>query len=1113
LLLRFVAGRAGAGKSTWIYRAVKRDLERSSLPVYIVVPEQFTLQTEKELIAALGKKGFMQARVVSPTRLADEVFSRVEQDRRTAVGESGLAMALRAAASEISEELRAFKPVLGYSGFSSGMVRLISDMKRSDVAPGDLLAAAGDARGALKAKAEDIAAIYSRYDEYLSRRSYMDGSDRLNSFIASIGKAGFLKDCSFYFDGFDYLTPQHCRMIGQLLAVASSVVLTLEYDGFGSEDEDLFRAARENVARLNEIASELGAEVKWTHIKTLERQSAMPPDTAYLERNLFTTGPAAPTVKRHGDVTLCSAKDAEEEAEAAACWIVEKVRSAGLHWREIAVQCGDLAAYGGPIDRVFAKYGIPCFIDSLKPVSGHPGVRFLLALIRLAERDFRPDDALQLVKTGYLTLPERAADRLEMYLAEFAPKGSRAWSRDWVKGQDRYDLKELNACRKAAYELAQSLLKSAGGKKAAGGRWAQAVYTVLSEIRFDGLLEDQAAALKLSGLTEEAAVTERVWNVIADALDQLNEIMGGEPLGLKELHDVLQSGFDSMETGIIPTGMDQVQVGSIGRSKYGGLRHMLIVGASEGSLSDTPASSGILSDRDIDAIAALGLGIGRSGALKASQRRFALYESITKGTDGLYISWPTGGTSSGTAGPDRIVRRIMTLLGISEEDVLGAGELIRRPSTAAGSAGRLPGFILGAAQGERPDEVRLAQLRWYLESPEYAERTKGLLESAVGGEISEYLPAAGLAAGASIVTASQLEAFGDCPFRHFVEYVLRPGEWRERGVEGADAGRFLHAAMERLGAELASLGYDLKSLGEDGVADLMRREAGRLAGEFEYGLLESSARFKWTGANLKRICDAAAGSYFRQISGGSFLPSGQEISFGRGGIPAAQLAPQGEKPAFLQGRIDRLDVCHAPDADWLRVVDYKSGRSGISLYDAVNGIGVQTWLYVCALQAVWEKYRGRPARPAGAYIFPLQDPWVDDGPDADAKRIKELRLTGWCVKDDEVIRAMDGAWAGGSSEILNLTKRSGALDEAVVSEALKTVSENARGSIGEIRRGRVGALPWRCGGETACAACAYGAACRFDARSAKKYRRLLGREEIDQLLGAKGEEDGDGVDE
>lgn len=1113
MLLRFVAGRAGAGKSTWIYRAVKRDMERSSLPVYIVVPEQFTLQTEKELIAELGGKGFMQARVVSPTRLAEEVFSTVEQDRRAAVGESGLAMALRAAASEIEGSLRAFGPVLGYAGFSTGMVRLISEMKRSDVAPADLLAAAGSARGALKAKAEDIAAIYGKYDEYLSARSYMDADDRLNAFIGLIPKAALLKGCSFYFDGFDYLTPQHCRLVGQLLAVASSVSLTLEYDGFESADADLFDAARGNVSRLSDIAGELGAEIKWTHVKTGERQRAMPPDTAHLERNLFGTGqPGA--YGRRGDVAVCRAADIEEEVEAAAVWIVQKVRESNLRWREAAVLCGDLAAYASTVERVFGRHGIPCFIDSRKAVAGHPGVRFLLAFVRLAERDFRPEDALRLVKAGYLGLPERAADRLEMYLAEFMPRGARVWARDWAKGQDRYDLKRINACRKAVYDAAQALVKGAGARKASGSRWAQALYGVLAEMKLDELLDAQAEALKRAGLSEEAAVTERIWNCIADALDQLSEIMGAETLGLRELYAVLQSGFESMEAGILPTGVDQVQVGSIGRSKHGGLKHMLILGASEGSLSEAPQESGILSDRDIDAMAALGVGIGRSPELKASQRRFALYESMTKGSEGLYVSWPAFGKEGGEMGPDRIVARAMALLGIGADGVLDAAALAALPSTACGSFGALPAVIRKSAEGTRPDAGRLAQLRWYLESPEYGARTRALLGAASDETEGEYLPAAGLASAASAVTASRLEAYGGCPFRHFVEYALRPAEWRANGVDGADAGRFLHAAMERLGARLAQCGYDVRSLGEEGLAELMRREAEKLIGEFEYGLLESSARFRWTGGNLKRICDAAAGSYYRQIASGSFVPAGQELTFGRGGMPAAPIAPEGSRqPAWLQGRIDRLDVFNAPDADWLRVVDYKSGRAGVSLYDAVNGTEVQTWLYVCALRAVWEKYCGRPGRPAGAYIFPLADPWVDDGPDAAAKRIRELRLSGWCLDDGEVVRAMDNAWAGGGSEVLNLSKRSGMLSEAVVGKVLGIVEENAGKSIAEIRRGRIAALPWRSGRETACARCPYGAACKFDARGEKKYRRLLGRGEIDRMLGAPGEEADDGMDE
>jgi ATP-dependent helicase/nuclease subunit B len=1113
LLLRFVAGRAGSGKSTWVYQAVKQDMAQSSQPVYLLVPEQFTLQTEKELIDSLGIKGFMQARVTSPSRLAEEVFSQVEQNRKTAIGECGLAMALRAAASQIAEDLHAFKTVLGYNGFSSGMVKLISEMKRFDITPEDMIAASTGARGALKAKVQDVAAIYREYNEYLSSRNYTDNDDRFNGFIASIEKAEFLKNCNFYFDGFDYLSPQNCRMIGELLSIAGSVTITQDFDGFEGADADLFKAAQNNITRLSSIAKELGAEIKWVHIRSGNRQSVMPPDIAHLERNLF----AWPAVRTpaHGGVVVCRAGDIEEEVKAAAIWIVEKVRQGSLHWREVAVQCGDLESYGPVVGRVFARYAIPAFIDSRKAIVGHPAIRFLLSLVKVIERDYRADDVMRLVKSGYAGITPDAADQLEIYLTAFMPRGTRAWGKDWLKGQDAYDLPELNRCRKTIHSLVQTLIKGAGGKKGSASRWAKAMFDFLSEMKLDEKLDDEAASLRLSGFIEEAAVTERIWNSIIDILDELHEIIGDEVLDAAGFNGILESGFESVEEGIIPTGVDQVQVGSIGRSKYSGLKYMLIIGASDGSLTDSKESGGILTGRDIDALAPLGVEVGRGSTLKASQKRFALYEAITKGSEGLYISWSAGAGGSGESKPDRIVERILELLEMDTDDILDAASMVSQPSTAGGSFSQLPILLRKFAEGTTPDVRQSAMLNWYSSNPAYSNRIHELLDAAAGERPEEYFPAVGtLLGGVTSVSASQLETYGSCPFRHFVEYVLVPAEWREHGVEATDAGKFLHAAMERFSQRLALLKFDVSALSEADIALIMNKESQDLAIEFDYGVLGSSAKLQWTGTNLAKICSAAAVSFSRQLKNGAFVPFGQEIRFGKGSMPAAPILLDDGSFSFMQGRIDRLDVCSMPEEDWLRVIDYKSGKNSIDVYDAINGIDTQTWLYMVALQTLWSKLRQKAARATGAYIFPLINPWVDDGLDEEKKRREELRLKGWCLKEDRVITAMDSVTSGGRSELFNFnaSRGSGVYEETVVSAALNIVAANAKKSIGEIKHGHIAALPWRSGKNTACETCTWSALCKVDVHEGRRYRQLLDKDTIDKMLGKTGEVNGDGMD-
>ena len=1104
MLLRYVAGRAGSGKSTWVYHEIKRSMEKNALPVYLVVPEQFTLQAEKELIASLGAKGLMQARVASPSKLASDVFAQVAQDRKTVIDECGLAMALRAATVEIAGQLKAYKSVLGYAGFSLEMVRLISELRKFDVSPGMLLEKSSSVRGSLKAKAEDIAVIYEKYNQYLESRSFTDSDSRFNSFIDNIAKAPFFTGCDFYFDGFDYLPPQHCRMIAQLLAVGSSVTVTQDFDTADSGDSSLFLSARSNIARLNAAAAEAGAPVQWLHLLADDRANAMPPDISHLECNLFAHPPQSKP--RSGDVTLCRAIDVEDEVEAAAAWILEKAHKGSLHWREFAVQCADHDGYSPVISRIFEKYGIPVFIDKRREIIRHPAIRFIINMIKLIEREYRMDDVLRLAKTGCLKLPPRSIDLLEIYLTAFAPRGAKAWAKEWTKGQDLYNLPLLNECRKEVYSLATTILRQSGGRKATGRQWAKAIYTVLEERKFDEYLDGQALSLKSAGLIEEGAVTERVWNAIMEVLDQLSEIIDGQLLDAKELSDIVQSGFASMEVGIIPTGVDQVQAGSLGRSKFSGIQHMLILGAYEGMLTGTTAQGGILTDKDMDILINLGVQTGRGSDVKDSQRRFLLYQAITKGSASLYISWPLNGPG-GEAKQDAQLVKIIELLQLKPEDILDAATLTGGAYCAAAGFGKLPVLLRRCAEGAEPTERQMALLKWYTADPVYGKRLGELAVEIAGRELPSYMPAASyVLGGVTTVTASQLETYNDCPFRHFVDYVLRPGQWRQHGIESADAGKFMHEAMELFGGRLSHLKYDL----QDGMAiAIMEEEAARLTQEFAYGVLQSDARLRWTGTNLKRTCLLAAQTYAAQMSRGAFRPVGQEVRFGKGGMPAAPIPLPGGGFAFLEGRIDRLDVYKTETDDLLRVIDYKSSSRPIDVAEAINGLSVQTWLYAYALGAVWRKYRQRPGKAVGAYIFPLIDPWVEQSADEEKNRRAKLRLNGWCVKDEEIIFAMDSHSEGGKSDLFNfnLPRGTGVLEEDTSRAVIRLVAEQSADAVVELKRGCIAARPWRSGKENACQSCSYGALCRFQVADLKRYRQLLDKEEINLLVEkAKGEQ-------
>lgn len=80
--IRLIYGRAGTGKSEFIFNEIKEKLQNNlAHKIYIIVPEQFSYGTEKRLLEAVETKASIKAEVISFKRLAHRVFSEVRRNK------------------------------------------------------------------------------------------------------------------------------------------------------------------------------------------------------------------------------------------------------------------------------------------------------------------------------------------------------------------------------------------------------------------------------------------------------------------------------------------------------------------------------------------------------------------------------------------------------------------------------------------------------------------------------------------------------------------------------------------------------------------------------------------------------------------------------------------------------------------------------------------------------------------------------------------------------------------------------------------------------------------------------------------------------------------------
>ena len=348
--------------------------------------------------------------------------------------------------------------------------------------------------------------------------------------------------------------------------------------------------------------------------------------------------------------------------------------------------------------------------------------------------------------------------------------------------------------------------------------------------------------------------------------------------------------------------------------------------------------------------------------------------------------------------------------------------------------------------------------------------------------VSEDLPkdlARRLYRGPRSVSITRLEKYAECPFRHFIEYGLRPKKIEPFELRKQDEGTFYHEAMERF------LGEEWPEMNGLNIEEAMARMddiTERLLAPMMDGPLGQNPVTLSHSRRMREVARRAARTAAKHLSDSRFEPCALEVQFGEEDPAIVLHTGSGDLP--LQGRIDRIDRWSAGDQAWLRIIDYKSGMSELNLTKLYFGLQLQLIIYLAvALE------RGA-CRPAGAFYFKVIDPMIAteerDADKVDLERTKELRLSGLFINNREVLDAM----SPDIEQTVQLTLKS----DGTVKQSTRMMDENgfkllithavnAATRIAEgIRQGKTEIAPVAFGSASSCEYCDWRALCQKDPR-------------------------------
>ena len=1113
--LRFYFGPSGSGKSHRIYEEImQRAAQEPGRNFLLIVPDQFTMQTQKDLVMRSDRGGILNIDVLSFGRLSHRILEEVGTKEMPVLDDTGKSLVLQKIAADLKEQLPAMGSLLHKQGYIHEVKSAISEFMQYGISTQDMdkLIASAEKRGALAMKLRDLKTLYRGFQDYI-RDHFITTEETLDVLRRSLVKSKILPDSVVVFDGFTGFTPIQNRLIQELMRVCEETIVAVtigeEEDPYQMDGEQkLFHLSKKTVADLVKLAAE--AEVtrgEDVFVKGGPNRFTEAPALCYLEQNLFRYQ-YEPYTEKQCEIRMFEALSPREEVHQTALYIRKLIREEGLTYRDIAVVIGDLEGYASYVETEFGQLEIPCFLDRTRGIVLNPMIEYIKSVLQLYIRDFSYDTVFHFLRSGMADISREEIDELENYVIRTGARGYRTYSRLFTRkteemqqgsGQEDTEraeetMERLNRIRQQFADTVEILHMA---PRAKAGEYVDHLYDFLEQNQVQQKLLNYQQQFEQEGDLAKAREYAQIYRLVMDLLDQIYELLGEEEISLQEFADILEAGFGEITVGTIPQNVDRIVVGDMERTRLKQVKVLFFLGVNDGNIPKNASKGGIISDMDREFLIESGTEMAPSPRQQMYIQRLYLYLNMTKPSERLYLSYAKVNSDGKGIRPSYLidtVRKLFPQLAVEYPQNRSRLEQIEgRQEGARYLAEELREYADGTLREEERQDFYL-MYRAYEADPEGRDRLTAAAFRRYKESGLSRIVARALYGRQLENSVSRLETYAACACRHFLQYGLSLQEREEFGFEVSDMGNVYHAVLENFAGKLAESGRTWWDFDENFATQAIKEAVEGYAATYGETVLYSSARNEYAITRMSRILTRTVLTLQQHLKQGSFQPDDYELSFRFAeDLDSIHVDLSEEEKMHLQGRIDRIDVSEDAEHVYVKVIDYKSGNKKFDLAALYYGLQLQLVVYMnAAMELESRKHPDKEIVPAALLYYHIDDPTIETPVELTQEQINEeiltkLRMNGVVNSDPAVVERLD-RFLQDKSKVIPVEKkkdgsfsaRSGILSREELHVVSAYVDTKIRQIGREILDGKIAANPYEKGNEEACTYCAYKKVCGFD---------------------------------
>ena len=1103
--LQMIIGGEGSYRSEQLYRKlIEESIAHPEQQFFLIVPEQYTMQTQMKMTELHPGHGVMNVDVVSFPRLAYRIFDEIGGIQKSILEDTGKSMVIRRLLSERKEEFEAFAGSIGKTGFVKQAKSMLSELFQYSVQSSDLEKSREIIGGQtmLGRKLKDIQVLYDAFKDYMAD-TYMTAEELLDVLADKIPGAPMMKGSVVYIENFTGFTPSQYRLLEELLKMCERVVIGLSIDIHEKpydlgEEYQLFYLTKETLWKLNKMCIRLNIEKEEDVLLDIPKK--VPSDMAeqiFLEQHLFRFHRFIPWKGQTEHTKIYALTHPTEEIGFAASKIRQMVMEKGLSYRDFAIVTGDVSRYRETARQQFQSMDIPIFIDDKANLSDNSFVEMLRSSMNVILKDFSYESVFRYLRSGYSLTDPEAADILDNYILATGIRGKKKWSSNFIKRSKDYqpdDFLKINHIREMVMKELEPLfiMYSSGTVR----RYTQALRDFIEGIGGEGQLESYAEELNAMGDFVHGREYMQVYDAVISLLEKAEQILADEQVTLKEYMDILEAGFEEIQVGVIPPTLDQVVLGDLKRTRLGDIKVLFMIGCNDGVIPTPPVSGGLILDREKELLSDCPIDLAPTGRQNSFREKFYIYTAMTKPEQDLILTYAQMDDNGKSLRPSVLLKDVRAVFPDIPTNILDPEDKGRILSGMQESKKYLlEGLRLPKARGP----LWSVLFAWFLKDEKGGKELSQWISEMYDREKNHFLSQSiveslyGMRPLASITT---LEKYAACAYAHFLSAGLKLEERKTAKLLPPDLGNILHQSMERFSKMVEASEYSWQTM-TDAFRDQTMEQCVRETG-MEYGasIFLESPRYGHYLEQLVRMAKRTAWTIQKQICKGEFTPAGFETKFS-----------VGEK-VRLVGTVDRYDIYDQEDVRGLRIVDYKSGNKEFDLTEIYYGLSLQLVVYLESIARIeGSKYPKKKIVKAGMFYYHMKDPILDELPETEQEGEDQLasmlRMEGLLNSDPEVLSWMDREPAK-APQILHVSlKKDGSF-----SKNANVATEEQINDLGYFVHRRIEELAegWMSGNisknpyyyikgskkRTACDYCHYRGICGFDERLEEcDYHRLI----------------------